>query len=270
MFAAQGHHGAPGARAAVLSDGMPATVRRALVLLGLLAGALTASWLLGTASAQAEAVDLTGGAEEQVNGTVGAEAPETPGTEEIGDTADEAVDTAETVSPEVPESGTDVVGQVQETVDGATDEVDERVQDTVPATEPDQEPESGTEAPASEDAESGRGAGEGTEHAEDGTGYQAPRPIADIADTAERDDLFHRTDAVGETAPERSVPADDTAAHAATGTTSATGGSNAGAVTGFLPSTAAPAPAPGPEQAVLAVLRAVPTADADEPTVAPD
>ncbi|WP_017614570.1 prolipoprotein diacylglyceryl transferase [Nocardiopsis salina] len=301
MFTACGHDGALGARAAVLSDGVPATLRRTLVLLGLLAGALTTSWVFGTTSAQAEELDLTGGVEEvqeQVDGVVEGEMPDAPeGTEaaespeiseapetpeapdepvdELGDTvndtAREATGTADEVTgaldetvPETP--GVDVVGHVHETVDGVTDEVDQQVESTVPDTEPAPEAGTGTPAPAPERENTGTETGAASEETADSAAEQAPTPAQVLT---ERDD---RSQATGDEGAERSPVSPDSGPQnpAATGTVSANSGAPVGAVAGFLPTTGGPAPAPGSEQAALDVLRAVPAADAGEPTVAPD
>ncbi|MBE2998235.1 hypothetical protein IDM40_05885 [Nocardiopsis sp. HNM0947] len=304
MFTACGHVSAPGARAAVLSDGVPDALRRTLVLLGLLAGALTTSWVLGTASAQAGELDLTGGVEEvqeQVDGAVEAEVPEpaeapegtgvpeipeTPEAPEVPDepvdelgdtvtdTAHEATGTVDEVTgsldetvPETP--GVDVVGQVHETVDGVTDEVDQRVEDTVPATEPAPETGTGDTEPAPEREHTGAENRTADENTADTADRQAPSPAQTLT---ERDDRSYQ--ATADDGTEQGQVSPDAGSHhptaTATGTASANGGAPAGAVAGFLPSTGAPVPAPGPEQAALDVLRAVPAADAGEPTVAPD
>ncbi|GAA1463928.1 hypothetical protein NE857_01360 [Nocardiopsis exhalans] len=256
MTALHGFANASGARPAVLS----APVRRTLVLLGLLCGALVALWLLGAASAQAaEAEDLP------LAGDTG-----------LAETAEQGGDTLappeSALEPVVPEPAAEAVEPVHQalgtTLDEVTTEVGGHIDDTVAATGPVGTDKTPVTAPDQESVPQRTTAP--AEEAE-------PEP-----DTAVQ---VHEGPHVLDGLPETGDPAEPAASATADATTSdadpaeRTASSNASAHTGTAtgptcansPSRVGlPAPTPGLDQAARHFLRAVPSAAADEPTFAPD
>ncbi|MGW8436680.1 hypothetical protein ACWGKS_16125 [Nocardiopsis sp. NPDC055879] len=316
-----GHHGpasASGARTAVLSD----SLRRTMLLLGLLAGALVAGWVLGVTDAEAEEVSvgadtvtvdaavtdavgpvvdtLETETEESVDQTEVAEssqatevpqpleaveAPTVVETFETTETAEvaEVAETGQTKEPrrltdtvaqtgreatvsvrevsetEVPEivvDGDDLAEPVQRAVDEITRTVDDRLDrvETPPRREAAPGPASGEE-PATQP--------ESVEDRDDVLVIPESQRSETVVDLLEHADptVTGSDTATGDT------PLRDQYGSTPTGTASQ------GAVTGLaghLSSVGTLIPALAFEDATRHVLRAVPTAVADEPTFAPD
>ncbi|SIO87857.1 hypothetical protein [Nocardiopsis sp. JB363] len=312
-----GHHGpasAPGARTAVLSD----SLRRTVLLLGLLVGVLTAGWVLGATDAEAEeisvgadtvtvdapvtdTVDLVGDTleteieepvdqsevaessqvtevprsleaveaptvDETFETTETAEAGQTeeprPLTDTVAQTGREATasvrEISETDVPEIVVDGDDLAEPVQWAVDEITRTVDDRLDrvETPPRWEAAPDPASGEE-PATQP--------ESVEDRDDvlvTPESQGPETAVDLLEHA--DPTVTGSDTVtGDT------PFHDQHGSTPTGTASASQGTVTG-LAGHLSAAGTPIPALAFEDATRHVLRAVPTAGADEPTFAPD
>lgn len=273
MTGPHGFASASGARPAVLS----VPVRRALVLLGLLCGALTALWILGSPSAQAaesEEAPLLGDTglvetTDRVDDTLteaGREGAET--VREVSETA--APQTSEQVDTAL-EPVTETVEPVHDTLDGTLDEVTGevggRLDDTVAATGL-VSTDKAAEAPSGQ-----------------GHGSQRSAPVSETGggDTVRThggphvvDDLPEHGDTATEAAAHDTVTADapsatDTADPSVHATASAHTGAATGPACANSPShVGLPTPTPGLDQAARHFLRAAPSAAADEPTFAPD
>ena len=310
-----GHHGpasASGARTAVLSD----SLRRTMLLLGLLAGALVAGWVLGVTDAEAEEVSvgadtvtvdaavtdavgpvvgtLETETEESVDQTEVAEssqATEVPQpleaveaptvvetfettepaetgqtkeprrlTDTVAQTGREATvsvrEVSETEVPEIVVDGDDLAEPVQRAVDEITRTVDDRLDrvETPPRREAAPVPASGEE-PATQP--------ESAEDRDDVLVIPESQRSETVVDLLEHADptVTGSDTATGDT------PLRDQHGSTPTGTASQ------GAVTGLaghLSSVGTLIPALAFEDAARHVLRAVPTAVADEPTFPPD
>ena len=267
MTALHGFANAFGARSVVRS--LP--VRRTLVLLGLLCGALTALWILGASSAQA--AESEGLAPTGDTGLV-----ETTGR------ADDALtearhESAEAVAPRAAEKAetvlepvTETVEPVHETFDNALDEaaaeVGGHIEDTAAPVAP---------ADAVRDTETGPDQGRGpqpatapAEEAEPEADaavrvHEGPHVLGGLPESGGTD--------TGATTTATAAPAD--APSSATVPADSTASAHTGTVTGpncaNSPSRVAlPEPTPGLDQAARHFLHAVPSAAADEPTFAPD
>ncbi|GAA1101096.1 MAG: hypothetical protein JK586_07575 [Nocardiopsis sp. BM-2018] len=260
MTALHGFANASGARTAVLS----VPVRRTLLLLGLLCGALAALWLLGSASAQAaEAEDLP-----LAGGTGLAETTAQGG----GTLAPPELAPEPTLEPVVPEPAAEAVEPVHETLgttlDQVTTEVGGHIDETVapsgpvgtdktPVTAPDQESVPQRTAAPAEEAE------------------PEPETAVQVHEGPHVLDGLPETGGPAEPAASATVGATTSDADPAERTASSNASAHTGTVTGpncaDFPSRAGlPAPAPGLDQAARHFLRAVPSAAADEPTFAPD
>ncbi|MFL1380052.1 MULTISPECIES: hypothetical protein [unclassified Nocardiopsis] len=277
MFTAHGSASASGARTAVC----PAPVRRALLLLGLMAGALCALWLAGAApagAAEGPGADLAVPARALDHNAVadlGTPLADTVATVGTGvDRARQALE--EPAAAQAPAAPEDVARHLDEAVRQV---VTAPVAETAPLpgfsglpeiTLP--EPVPGVERP----------------------GEDAPRPqdpaVADVPAEAAAFDAFDvaaadtvtaapaaerrsaadtGTAAVTDTAvaPAPSAPGTTATAPAAPAGSAAQGG---GLIAGYLPAPGAPTPAPGLLQAAWHVLRSVPAEPSDEPTFSPD
>ncbi|MDT0329852.1 hypothetical protein [Nocardiopsis lambiniae] len=276
MFTAHGIASAHGARSVVC----PAPVRRALLLAALVAGVLCALWLAGAepaGAAEGPGADVTvpvgvvdprhGAAVAELGrpltetvSTVGAEVertravleestaatPQAPaGTEDVARHLDEAVRQVVTAPiAEVPIAGPSEVVPP----DTAVETVPSAERDDVPA--PERVADSGA------------------------TGITEVAPdvpvvrVTAVPPFVEGDTPVRTADAGGTVA---SAPLGVTGGTTSAASAAPSGVAQGGAFfAGYLPASAAPAPAPGLVQAAWHVLRSVPAEDADEPTFSPD
>ncbi|WP_026119400.1 hypothetical protein [Nocardiopsis ganjiahuensis] len=264
MTALHGFANAFGARLVVLS--LP--VRRTLVLLGLLCGALAALWILGASSAQAaESEGLAPAGDTglvETTGRVDGALTEAPheGAEAV---APRATEKAETVLEPVTETVEPVHEAFDTTLEGTAAEVGGHIEGTAAPAAP---------ADAGQDTETGTGQG------------RSPQPAADPAEETEPEagtaERVHETPYVLDGLPEpggtdtgATAPATEDAPPSATVPADPTASAHIGTATGpacanFPSRVGIPAPTPGLDQAARHFLHAVPSAAADEPTFAPD
>lgn len=316
MFGYHGPASAPGVRTAVLSETF-GSLHRALLLLGLLTGALVSGWLLGVADAEAEeispgedtvmvdasvtdTVDLAGDTvaadgpaiaaeerDERIEGVepsqVNADSQPVDG-HEVVETGEifEAAETSQTRPPAdgVAQTGRETSTTVREVSESVTPEVEvdgtdlvkpaHRAVDEVTRTAEDRSDQ--VESPSPEEADPVPASGEGpTTHSqavvERGDTLLAPEHQR--ARTAV-DAAGHADSTVTESNADPGVrPRIDPRGSVPSGTASTPNGAVAG-LAGHLPTSGAPIPSLTFEDAARHVLRAVPTAVADEPTFAPD
>lgn len=265
-----GSASAEGARTAVVS------VRRVLLLLVLLVGALCALWIAGAHSAQAQerpdgSVDVLSAVDE-----VGATTEPLPLRESVPDTVtgvgeravQAVVDTSETVAPEASEASEADVLVEQSTLGRQVREAGHKILSSAPEAQSGAEPRTEPVAPdvVEETSEGETPVVEDRRPAE-----REPRHEID-GDT----DVSMPTGPVFDEADEHEPGEYESAASSSQGPTagasggSAGGSTTGGTVAGYLVSLGAPAPAPGALDAARHALRAVPTDTADESTFSPD
>ncbi|OOC56274.1 MULTISPECIES: hypothetical protein [Nocardiopsis] len=175
-------------------------------------------------------------------------------------------DASAAVTPGLGTGGNGVARQVRDTAPGMPAFVEDRfAADAASDTEPEAEKPSAEGAGPDGDARVGEG-----DTVLIGSGHATGAVSTELRSTQDTTARYS-ADRVTE-----SVPAPltgEAVASSASGTTatgSAPGGATGGGVAGYLPTTGAPAPAPGQLQAAWHVLRSVPAESADEPTFSPD